>query len=114
MVACIDGHIDVCDLLLSRGANCNDRNKNVNNCIYDDIPLIYMSVNGFFNAFLSLYKIGNTALMVASRWGRINVCDFLINRGANVNISDYVWTRSLLLSSVIIPKYVITMVLLTE
>lgn len=68
--ACFHGHLDVIQLLISKGANPHDKNSS-----------------------------GWSLLMEASRNGHIDIVEFLVSRGANINyVCDYGW-NSLMLAS---------------
>ena len=59
IIASIAGHADLVDLLLSKGANINDKDK-----------------------------YGASSIMWASREGHVNVAELLLSKGANINDKD--------------------------
>ena len=66
--ACFHGHLDIIQLLLTKGANIHDKNSS-----------------------------GWSLIMEASRNGLIEIVEFLVNQGANINsIDNYGWNSLML------------------
>jgi ankyrin repeat protein len=64
--AAIEGHVDVCKLLLAAGANVNTQGR-VNSC-----------------------EVECTPLHTAAKYGHVEVCELLLAAGADVNTQDIV------------------------
>ncbi len=87
-VAAIRNHIEIVELLLKFGADVNAK-KLVN----FDVHVLDM----LFFMHASIVQHGPTALLCAAFNGCVEVVQFLLNNGANINDKDYVSALNLLL-----------------
>ena len=83
------GHVNVVELLLSKGANINDKDNSGRSSI------IHASIHGHVNVVeLLLTKgasindknnFGWSSIITASNYGHVNVVELLLTKGANIN-----------------------------
>ena len=92
MWAAYKGHTDVCELLISKGADVNAKSND------GWTPLMYAALKGHKDVCELLIskgadvnakdKDGGTPLMYAALKGHKDVCELLISKGADVNAKD--------------------------
>jgi ankyrin repeat protein len=88
-IAALNGHVDIIDLLISRGAQVNYKDKN------GQTPLMYAASNGKLDAVKELLaqkadieattNLGETALMGAVGHGYLDEAKLLVEKGANIH-----------------------------
>jgi ankyrin repeat protein len=104
MLACEIGNLNLCELLVAKGANVNAYGRS------GRFPLMLASAEGHLNICEFLIskgadpnrtdtQYGRTALMDASSYGRLNVCEFLESEGANVHAKDCYGKNALMRAS---------------
>jgi ankyrin repeat protein len=76
--------VQVCKLLLNKGADVNHKNDVCNLLCYNLLFVIYYSN-------YCILKIGSTPLIIASEKGHVQVCELLLKSGANINHTDNVY-----------------------
>lgn len=90
IIASQNGHVDIVDLLLSKGANANDEDVNGKSSV------IYASESGHVNVVelllskgASIHKRDNddglSSIISASYYGHVNVVELLLSKGANIH-----------------------------
>ncbi len=88
-VAAMNGHVNVIEMLVARGANVNYKDSK------GQTPLMYATESGSVDAVKALLShgaqleartsLGETALMGAVGHGYVDIAKFLVEKGANIN-----------------------------